>query len=157
MSTNSIKKILVPIDGSDYSKRAATKAITIAKKFDSEIIFVTAVSRDLIQPPSKIFRIFADDKQLQESFHSLVCRIPIEIKKILKGQVEKCRRAGVFASYEIIEGEPIKTVLAFSNKFRPDLIVIGSQGLSGLSKIKALGSTSRNILESTRCPVLIVK
>ena len=37
-----------------------------------------------------------------------------------------------------------------------DLIVMGSIGLTGLSKLRALGSASRAVSERARCPVLIV-
>ena len=48
------------------------------------------------------------------------------------------------------------TILGFANKERADLIVIGNIGLSGISKLKTLGSISRSIAEKSSCPVLIV-
>ena len=37
-----------------------------------------------------------------------------------------------------------------------DLIVLGNVGLSGVSKVKALGSVSRAVVEKSVCPVLVV-
>jgi nucleotide-binding universal stress UspA family protein len=37
-----------------------------------------------------------------------------------------------------------------------DLVILGSVGLGGISKNKALGSVTRNIVEISTCPVLIV-
>ena len=48
------------------------------------------------------------------------------------------------------------TILEFANKEKADLIVIGNIGLSGISKLKTLGSVSRSIAEKSSCPVLIV-
>ena len=47
-------------------------------------------------------------------------------------------------------------IVEFAEKENVDLIVIGNIGLSGLSKVKALGSVSRSVSESASCPVLIV-
>jgi nucleotide-binding universal stress UspA family protein len=48
------------------------------------------------------------------------------------------------------------TILEFAKKEKADLIVIGNIGLSGISKLKTLGSVSRSIAEKSSCPVLIV-
>jgi nucleotide-binding universal stress UspA family protein len=47
-------------------------------------------------------------------------------------------------------------IIDFANKEKADLIVLGNVGLSGMSKIKALGSVSRAIVERSVCPVLVV-
>ena len=44
----------------------------------------------------------------------------------------------------------------FANKAKSDLIIIGSPGLDGFSKIKALGSVSRMVSERAKCPVMII-
>jgi nucleotide-binding universal stress UspA family protein len=47
-------------------------------------------------------------------------------------------------------------ILELAEKEKVDLIVIGNVGLSGVSKLKTLGSVSRAISERSQCPVLIV-
>jgi nucleotide-binding universal stress UspA family protein len=44
----------------------------------------------------------------------------------------------------------------FLTEEQVDLIVIGNAGLRGISKIKALGSVSRNLIEISNRPVLVV-
>ena len=51
---------------------------------------------------------------------------------------------------------PPEKIVEFANNEKVDLIVIGNVGLSGLSKVKALGSISRSVSERASCPVLIV-
>ena len=48
------------------------------------------------------------------------------------------------------------TIIKFVNKEKANLIVVGNIGLSGISKLKTLGSVSRSIAEKSSCPVLIV-
>ena len=52
-------------------------------------------------------------------------------------------------------GPPADSIVDFANDQKVDLIVIGNVGLSGLSKVKALGSVSRSVSERASCPVLI--
>jgi len=48
------------------------------------------------------------------------------------------------------------TIIKFANKEKANLIVVGNIGLSGISKLKTLGSVSRSIADKSSCPVLIV-
>jgi nucleotide-binding universal stress UspA family protein len=53
-------------------------------------------------------------------------------------------------------GNPVKLILALASTEEVNLIVIGSVGLSGMARLKALGSVSRAVSERAKCPVLIV-
>ena len=60
---------------------------------------------------------------------------------------------------EVIVGHGLSisdTIIKFADKEKIDLIAIGNVGLSGMSKLKALGSISRAIVERSICPVLVV-
>jgi nucleotide-binding universal stress UspA family protein len=58
----------------------------------------------------------------------------------------------------ILNGSPSNQVVDYADNNGVDLIVIGSKGLQGLSKvIKGLGSVSRNVSERVSCPLLIVR
>ena len=65
----------------------------------------------------------------------------------------------VIIKTEVVVGNGLSisdTIIDFANKEKIDLIVLGNVGLSGMSKVKALGSVSRAIIEKSVCPVLIV-
>ncbi|HWP78446.1 MAG TPA: universal stress protein [Candidatus Nitrosotenuis sp.] len=145
-------RILVPYDGSKYSKKAIDVAIKIARKFDSELYLLTAVERLLPSPSSNIMD-YVDTKKLQKYLKASMSKIDL----ILRDEMLRCRENGVMTDYEIIEGSPTKTILSFAKKRKIDLIVIGSAGLAGIQKIMALGSVSRKVSELASCPVLIVR
>ena len=67
-----------------------------------------------------------------------------------------CQNKGVKASYKVTSENPAKAILDYAKRSNSDLIVMGSQGLRGIKKIKVLGSVSRQILENASCPVVIV-
>ena len=50
----------------------------------------------------------------------------------------------------------VDTIIDFANKEKTDLIVVRNVGLSGMTKVKALGSVSRAIVEKSIYPILVV-
>ena len=53
-------------------------------------------------------------------------------------------------------GSIADTIIEFAEKEKVNLIVVGSVGLGGISKLKSLGSVSRSASEQVKCPVLMV-
>jgi len=157
VSKDDIKKILVPFDGSKFSKKAVAKALRMAKKFDAQISFITVVPSGTNPPPSKILGILTNDKKAQKGFHQTVCAVRIDLKKNLSDIVMNCEKENVSAAYKILEGNPIEKIIQFAKKDRCDLIVLGSHGLTGLTKIQMLGSVARAVSEVSPCPVLLVR
>ena len=59
-------------------------------------------------------------------------------------------------NHHVIKGNVTESILQYSKAKEIDLIIIGSQGLKGIERVKALGSTSRKISELSKCPVMII-
>jgi len=57
---------------------------------------------------------------------------------------------------EVLYGPPAEKIIEFAHKENVDAIVMGNIGLSGLSKLKSLGSVSRSVSERAAVPVMIV-
>ena len=83
--------------------------------------------------------------QITDRTESMSQRICFEIEK-----------KGIKIIPPVFSGIPKKDILKFVKDNKIDLIVIGSQGLGGIKKIKTLGSVSRTISENAQCPVLII-
>lgn len=155
-SAQKYKKILVPYDGSKYSKEALNEAVNIAKKFDSTLYILMAVDVSTVKPPGMLLGIVME-KRLKKWSTQLLESVKSKADKILDGEIQSCRKMGVETYYEIQTGNAVDSILKFANKQDIDLIVIGSRGLSGIGKIMALGSVSRKISEESHCPVMIVR
>jgi len=76
---------------------------------------------------------------------------------LLDKRVVECEKENVKTSYKILQGDAASEIITAAKKMRIDMIVIGSVGLTGIKKLKALGSVSRKISELSGCPVLIVR
>ena len=63
---------------------------------------------------------------------------------------------GVEVKTRVEVGSPSDRILAVAEEEDVDLVVMGNIGLSGFSKLMAIGSMSRTVSEKAKCPVLIV-
>ena len=75
---------------------------------------------------------------------------------MLQPHEELLQAAGIPYSVQIIHGEPGPAVVAYANKVKADLVILGSRGLNKLQEF-VLGSVSHKVAKRVHCPVLIVK
>lgn len=142
MIKNKIKKILVPIDGSQNSLRGLNEAIFFARHCQAIIIGLHVIK----VPSGMIF----NKKRLESG-------IIKSVEILMESAKTKAARHGVQFNYKIIKGaDPGFDIVKFSKDHRNDLIVIGARGLGGIKKA-FLGSVSNYVLHKSKIPVLIVK
>jgi nucleotide-binding universal stress UspA family protein len=159
------KKILVPFDTSKPANNAAHHATQLAKSSAEkcEIILVHVVpnipaSPMLLDRPMRSKKgetVMLSDyvKQLYQEMQNNATKTLEEKKKQIEveaGNNAKIRTVSLIG--DSISGK----ILELAEKEKVDLIVIGNVGLSGISRLKTLGSVSRTISERSPCPVLIV-
>lgn len=149
------KKILVPYDGSKYSKKALLEAIDIAKEFGAElyVINVIDISTDV---PSVILQNTIN-KKLRKLHREILEPHKTKVNTLLQEKVKMCKREGVDVFCDVIVGRPSESILKFAKNHCIELIMIGSRGLTKLKKLMVLGSVSRKIAEESKCPVMIIR
>jgi nucleotide-binding universal stress UspA family protein len=146
MMLTNIKKLLVPLDGSDNSFRALDVAIFLAKKIGASIVGFYAVN---VLPVTEAQVIDPISLQLEEKKYA---------NEILKKAKSLCEGDAVHFSHVISFGSPGYMIVKFiKNKDNGiDLVVIGSRGRGSMKEI-FLGSVSNFVLHKSHIPVLIVK
>jgi nucleotide-binding universal stress UspA family protein len=164
----------VPIDGSKPADKALYHAIHLAKSISVDShpnkieVIILSVIPDLpatlgFEPPRRSIRTgeIVSFPEYVNEMHELKRSTAVKLLHARKMLYESHRtkdddftlRDEVLVSH----GNSISdTIIEFAIKEKADLIVIGNTGLSGMSKLKTLGSVSRSIAEKTSCPVLIV-
>lgn len=143
------KRILVPVDGSDFATNAAKKALVIAQKHDSKITLLHVVNH------SQLFSMGAPQ--------SLPVITDLMIEGVIKGAekiLEDTRQALGPSEMEIeskIEwGTPAQVIINLARNQACDLIVMGSRGLNKVSGL-FLGSVSDRVTKIAPCPVMLIK
>ena len=145
-----IKKILVTIDGSENSKKAAEYAISLAKKYDAELIILYselgfAYSNLLgVTTPRAIKDVLETQKKDVQKWFD-------EIKsKLANTKISVTDR--IIVSVSSIVGE----IVGFADKEKVDLIILGTRGRTGFKKL-LLGSVAEGVVNHSSCPVMIVR
>jgi len=141
-------KILVGLDGSDYSLKALEFAIDLAKKYQSQLVLVHVVMRQIyaINPPEA--GVLAGT--------AIVRELEADGKAILAKGEEAVKAQGVLVETRLRQGVPAEELLRAAADEKVDLIVLGSRGLS---QVRAffLGSVSDKVSHHAKCPTLIVR
>ncbi len=155
MGSGILSRILVPYDGSKYSKNALVRAIEIAKKDESKIDIIMVINVDYIRPPGALLGMMSSSSI--DAIKKITTSAKKETSQMLASQVSKCRAKGIKSESKVLSGNITEAILKYAKQKKTTLIVIGSQGLHGIQKIRILGSTSRKVSELANCPVLIVR
>jgi len=79
-----------------------------------------------------------------------------QLEQVAERACEVLATVGLQATSELREGDPAEELLHAANEDGADLIVVGSRGLSALTRL-ALGSVARKVLLHTRASVLVVR
>jgi nucleotide-binding universal stress UspA family protein len=146
-------RILVAVDGSDTSMKAADYAITLAKNNDNNEAEIFVINVIDIPP---MFKMLPSDTRKQlirigrqqatqifDTIEQMAKRHDIKTNKINTEMVE----TSMSAADEIIRYAKEKDV---------DLIVVGTKGRSGMSKA-LLGSVASKVVTYSPCSVLVVR
>jgi nucleotide-binding universal stress UspA family protein len=148
-------KILVPIDGSEPSFHAARIANNIAKRFNSEIIFLYVVVSPSkyeyanltgLVTPKQIDMIIQNAKEEAKDWFKRIEDMVKEENPNIKLSTE------VILTGIAVYGE----IIQYAEKESIDLIVIGTRGRSGVKKL-LLGSTASGVVTYSSCPVLVTR
>lgn len=126
MST--IKKILVPVDGSENGCKAVDEAIYLASKCKAAMDFVyvsSGINKDI---PSHLV------------FDRIWTKLPKDIS----------------AQKHVETGEIAQAILKVAGEQNSDMIIMGSRGL-GIIKGALLGSVSQKVVEKSKIPVMVIK
>ena len=137
------KRILIPFDGSEPSKRAASKALEVAKDQNAEVFGLKVISfiGELITPTDSLWAT------IEKDLHDKANAILDELKSLAS-------QAGVEIKTEIREGDATETVVSYADEIHADLIVMGLGGRSGMGKY--LGRNVDRIIREAPCPVMVV-
>lgn len=141
-------RIIVATDGSKYSDAAVREAIGIAKRCGSTLIAISVVPSESASP----FDIVHSEMQ-----KGLIAETELgEAEKNVKKVKELAGEAGVMAKGFIYAGRPYDAILEIAKEKKADLIVVGSHGRTGISKL-LMGSVTERVIGLAECAALVVK
>jgi nucleotide-binding universal stress UspA family protein len=152
----SIDNILVPVDTTSLSRKAANYAIHLAEVEKAKELTVLHIVEDVKGGGAIALRAKYGDVKLVEGFRKAKKDSAEEIMKPLE-QVAK--KKGVNMKSEIIYAQGksvVKSITEYANKNDVDIIVIGGGDLSKKYLVVG-GSVANGVIKNSKCPVLIMR
>lgn len=139
-----IKKILVPIDGSESSKKALEMGIAIAKAAKATMTVLEVIEEFGPLPgyyeasPAGVDRVKWVSEQRFEKIHTILEKTDIKWDR------------------KVAEGYAADVILDMAEKGKFDMIVIGSRGHSAIGRF-LVGSVSDRVVHHAKCSVTVVR
>ncbi len=141
--TGRYSSLLVPFDGSESSKKALVRACALSTLDGGEITVLYVIPRY-----EEMMDFFKTETITRSLFQ--------EAEKILEGAKKIAAGLGVQIKAVVQEGHAGDKIVELADKFKNDLIVMGTHGWSSMDKA-IMGSTAERIIANAARPILIVK
>jgi nucleotide-binding universal stress UspA family protein len=142
------KKILVPVDGSETSRRGLDEAIQLARDNSAKIRLVHVVNTAVVAVEYPGGSPMDDVSNVRDNSEA-----------VMKGAADIVSRSGLTAE-TVILGTPIENtgelIVHQATEWPADIIVMGTHGRRGLPRV-VLGSNAEYVLRHTSVPVLLVR
>ncbi|NUN12189.1 MAG: universal stress protein [Myxococcales bacterium] len=145
-----VRKILIPVDFSDASRKAFYVGIKMATIFDSDIHVLH------VQEPLTTFESDYDEVQKTASdLERLEQGVQRRVDELFeRGGLQAVDRRRVRVDFR--GGKPWQEIVRFADEQNIDLIVMATHGYSGV-KHMLIGSTAERVVRKATCAVLCVK
>ena len=135
------KSIVLAYDGSKFSNKALQEAINIAKSSGGSLLILSIVD-------------ITDEFEAQAP--GLTDRMTEKLLKLSQKALQKAVTAKVKAKIEVHVGDAYEMIVDISKKKKADIIVMGSHGRTGLTRL-LMGSVTSRVIGHAPCSVLVVK
>jgi nucleotide-binding universal stress UspA family protein len=147
-------KIVLAIDGSEFSKVAVKELAKFSLPQGSEISIINVYEHPAMSTPELI----STTDTLDVYYREFIANAEKLGEKIVSDAViiisEK--NSSITITRSVVSGLPKKEILEKAESFDADLIVVGSQGQGAFSRL-LLGSVSQYLATHAKCSVMIVK
>lgn len=141
------KRILLPTDGSDASRRAVLAGVDFARSTGAEVVAMTA---------TPAFHAFTTDAVMLEETPEQYAQSSRERgQRLLDGVAAVAREAGVPCTcVQLVSDNPYEAIIDTAREQHCDLIVMASHGRRGIKGL-LLGSETQKVLVHSSIPVMV--
>lgn len=141
------KRILLPTDGSELSRRAIRSGVDFARSVGAEVVAMTATP--------EFHAITANAEMLEQTRDEYLAASRAAGQRLLDEAAAVARDAGVACTTVQRESDaPYEAIIAAARDQRCDLVVMASHGRRGIKGL-LLGSETQKVLVHSAIPVLV--
>lgn len=133
-------RIVIAVDGSEEARRASRRGLQIAQAFDASITVLYVID----QKARRLTESSEEKTRLRERGEKAITEIE-----------DLASDLGQSVTTELAEGRPTSQICECATEQDAGLVVVGRQGLTGVSR-RLLGGVTEQLLHRSDCPVLVV-
>jgi nucleotide-binding universal stress UspA family protein len=137
-------RVVVAVDGSEVSLRAAEHAAHIAKQDGAELLALHVVPAPQFEVQGGLADNYANARR--------------DAKKWMKEVEDIATRNGIGVKTEVVVGaySVVDAILGYAETIKADLIVTGTRGRTPSTRI-LVGSVASGLVEYSGCAVLVIR
>ena len=143
---DAIKKILVPIDFSENSKKILQDAVTRAGQLDAKVMVIYVV-----EGLEKFAGLSIPHISLAEFEKELVQSATNKLERFLEENLDP----SVAHESKVLNGDIVENINTCAESEGVDMIIMGTHGFKGLEKA-LFGSVAERVVKTAPCPVLTI-
>ncbi len=142
-----IENILVPIDFSDYSKKALQYCVEFAKQFNAEINLIYVIEPIIYPADLTMGQMVIPQPEINNSE-----KFQYELEELAKKEIGELLKFSTI----IKTGQPFLEIIETATELDSDLIIISTHGHTGVEHL-LFGSTAEKVVRKAPCPVLTLR
>ncbi len=148
-----MKKILIPVDGSPTSVKAAEKAAALGKLINGELLFITVVN----MPSEEKYAYFGMnvEQQFTANRKEMLAKLIQEETKMLKIIVRNLDTGDLKVTQKVLVGRTAAEIIRIAEEEKIDYIFMGRRGFSPVERF-FVGSITQKVISASPCPVIVV-
>ena len=153
-SNVALRRITVPLDGSDLAEKALPYAMDLAEALSARVHLVRVAETYRDEVPGTPSHIFTSPsyKAMLEQFD----RLESEAQRYLSETATRLGSGSVDVTWEVMSGDPWRQLLRYAERDQPDLIVMTTHGRGGMARW-FYGSVADRLLTSASTPLLVIR
>ena len=143
------KRIIVPVDNSETALKALHVAVELAKEQQAKLQILHVIDEQ-----------FLGFAEIYGDFHGVITPLKKSGEEVLNKMSAIAKNANIDFQCTLVELKPLEgrvaeKIIAQAKEWSADLIVIGSHGRRGFSRM-FLGSVAENVMRIASVPVLLM-
>ena len=149
------KSILVPVDFSAYTLKAAKLGVRLAHDLDAEVTLLHTYYSPMYAGGMPISDAFAFDESGKELMQSQIARMHSQMDALnvtLLDEMKQGKLPACTLKLKFREGVPEEQILTYSKRHPQQIIILGTHG-KGFKEGDLLGSVTADVIERSNVPV----
>ncbi|NDV78893.1 universal stress protein [Dysgonomonas sp. 511] len=152
------RRVLVPVDFSDYSLKACRIAFNLAKELNAKVKILHVYFNPYYPTALPMAEAFAYQGKEEIEFQNVIEKVKENIQKLcntIDKKVSEGEFPAVNYSYVLREGLPEEEIVNFTKEYKPTLIVMGTRG-KDQKDADLIGSVTAEVIEMTHVPLIAI-